>query len=111
MRILNRQEFLKLPKNTVYSKYKPCFFGAFEIKMDTWDNDFLVQEIAGAIECSETSDFISKLESNEHIKMDFDSVGRDGLYEDEQLFAVLDDEDVKSLIERLEKCIHTKEEK
>lgn len=37
--------------------------------------------------------------------MDLDSQGRDGLFVDDQLFAVWEDADVGQLVDRLKRCI------
>ena len=109
MRIINLKEFRAMPENTVFAKYKPCSFGDLRIKGETWEHDFLCQEIVSAIECSGSDEFASKLDNAlEHgasIKMDFDCQGRDGLFDDDQLFAVWENEDVERLIERLSMCI------
>jgi len=39
------------------------------------------------------------------LTMDFDSYGRDGLFDGDQLFAVWESNDVKALIERLTLCL------
>ena len=39
MRIIDRVEFLKLPENTVYSPFKPHYFGGLSIKGETINNN------------------------------------------------------------------------
>jgi len=109
MKIVDLKTFRSLPENTVFSKYAPCFFDDLQIKGETWEYDFVSQSIADAIECSGSDDFSSKLESAEltgkSLTMDFDSYGRDGLFDGDQLFAVWESNDVKALIERLTLCL------
>lgn len=108
MRIVDRKTFLAMPANTVFSKYEPCFFGPLEIKGDTWESDFLTQQIADAIACKGSSDFAAKLEDAQadgtSLTLDFDCMGRDGCFDDE-LFAVWEPADVAGLIERLKECL------
>lgn len=114
MKIVDRKTFLALPSDTVYSKYAPCLFGELCIKGDTWDNDFTYQNIVGSIECNSDSEFFDLLamaSENQAVdlKMDFDCMERDALYDADQLFAVWDDADVAALIERLKMCVYKKE--
>ncbi len=111
MKIVNRAQFLALPPNTLFSKYNPCFFGELEIKGETWDhcNDFLSQQVACAIACTGSQDFADKLEDAQELgvslAMDFDCQGRDGCFDEDQLFAVWEPADVAALIERLTACL------
>jgi hypothetical protein len=110
MKIVNLQTFRSLPANTLFSKYAPCNFGDLCIKGETIEHDFYVQQIADAIECSGSDEFVDKLyhaaETGESVAFDFECEGRDGLYENEQLFAVWELDDVRALIERLGQCLH-----
>jgi len=109
MRIIDRKTFLEQPPGTVYAKYEPCFFGPLLIKGDSLPNDFGYQQIADAIDCTGSGDFADKLffaqENGESIPMDFDCQGRDGLFDDDQLFAVFDRVDVEQLIARLKDAL------
>lgn len=113
MKILNLEQFRALPENILFSKYEPCVFGELEIKGETWECDFLTQQITGAIDCEDSGDFIDKLDaaqkSGASISIDLDCMGRDGCFDDGQLFAVWEDEDVAKLIARLQQCMHNKE--
>lgn len=109
MKIINRAAFLALPAGTVYAKYAPCYMEELAIKGETWSNDFQVQDIADAIECTGSSDFSDKLiESQEcgtSLSMDFNCMGRDGCFDEGQLFAVFERCDVIALIWRLEMAL------
>jgi len=109
MKIVNRRQFLALPENTVFSKYEPCVFGELMIKGESLANDFYAQEIGDAIFCSGSSDRVDKLGASERdgasLPMDFDCPGRDGLFDDDQMFAVWEPEDVRKLIARLQECV------
>jgi hypothetical protein len=109
MKIVNREDFLKLRAGTLYSKYELCNFGDLLIKGGSLENDWCFQQIADAIEAGDTGEFVDSLakakETGESVKMDFDCMGRDGMFEEDQLFAVWEDADVRGLIKRLEETI------
>lgn len=109
MKIINRKAFLGLPANTVFSKYEPCCFENLCIKGDTLPYDFTLQSIEDAIDCCGSEDFANKLDDAEKngisLKMDFDCMARDGMFDENQLFAVWEKSDVVALIERLQKCV------
>ena len=113
MRIVDRKTFLMLPAGIVYSKYKPCVFGSLEIKGDSIRNDFFSQQIANAVDCDNSEEFSEILfkaeETGENFKMDFNCEGRDGLYDDDQLFAIWNADDVEALIDRLKETIEDEE--
>jgi len=109
MRIVNLKEFRTLSAGTLFAKYEPCAFGAIMVKGETWEHDFLYENIADAIDCTDSGDFADKLfdaeENGTSILVDFDSTSRDGCFEDEQLFAIYEKKDVEMLIDKLGRCI------
>lgn len=109
MKIVDRKTFLSLPAETLFSKYEPCVFGDLCIKGDTLgSNDFAYQQIADAIACNDSGEFADKLLAAERtggsVALDLDCQGRDGLFDDDQLFVVWEPADVAALIARLSKC-------
>ena len=103
MKIVNRKQFLKLG-NVIYSKYEPCVFRGLKAKGDSWDNDFLYDDLVVPVDCDNSDEYITNCEiaeKGEDIKLDVDLTGRDGMFEEDQLFAVYSKEDVKQLIEKL----------
>ncbi len=109
MRILNLTEFRALPEGVVFMKYKPCFFGSLQEKGETWEGDFLSAEITEQVKSGGTEelDLIldeAEKDSSYSITLDFESGGRDGLFDDEQLFAVYEQKDIDGLINTLKKC-------
>jgi len=108
MKIVNKNEFLLMPENTLFAKYYPCVIGSLQIKGESIANDFYVQYISDSIDANDTSDFIDKLESaekGETIMLDLNIQSRDGLFDDNQLFVVYDNQDVTQIIERLKLCL------
>lgn len=109
MKIIDRKTFLALPPETLFSKYEPCCFRELQIKEETNGVDFDVQGIHDALECDGTEDFFDKLEDAKDeglsLRMDFEVISRDGCFEESQLFAVWEQQDVIQLISRLSKCL------
>lgn len=111
MRIVDRATFFTLPKGTVYAKYMPCVFEDLCIKDDTGVryNDWYYQQIVDAVESESSNEWADKLfdaqENGTSMPMDFDCTTRDGLYEDGQLFAVWEPQDVRGLIHRLHRAL------
>lgn len=105
MKIVNLAAFLNLPSGTVYAKYRPAIFGDLCIKGDSlppldWMYDAVIEVAATG-----SDDQWDKLEdarlNGTELEMDFNSTGRDGMYEPDQLFAVFSGRDTKALMARL----------
>jgi len=109
MKIVDHKTFMAMPPDTLFSKWRPCCFDELTIKGDSISCDFFAQDIASAIEpfglesLSETCD--RSAETGEQISIDLECQGRDGCFDDEQMFAVWEAADVVKLIERLQKCL------
>ena len=109
MRIVDRKTFLSLPGNTLFSTYDPQVFGPLEIKGESLSNDYYVQDIASAVESISDQDECDILDdallTGRPFRMDFHCEGRDGCFNDKELYAVWENDDVLSLISRLQECI------
>lgn len=105
MKIVNRETFLALPEGILFAKYEPNVFEDLCIKGETWGNDFLVQQITDAIAYQGSDDFGDRLDESQStgcsLPMDFNRLGRDGCFDDDQLFAIWERADVEALIARL----------
>jgi hypothetical protein len=114
MKIVNRETFLNMPPNTVFAKYKPCFFDELCIKGETWHEDFWSQSLIN-IESDNSGEFIDILENarinGNSFRLDLDCEDRDALFEKDQLFAIFEKQDIVVLIERLKECLWDTEEK
>lgn len=111
MKIIDRKAFLALPAGVLYSKFNPYIFESFAIKGVSWEdcNDFLSLEIASAISVSSSEDYYEVLddilEDGKSVPVDLESFGRDGLFDDDQLFAVWEAGDLESLRNLLTKAV------
>lgn len=108
MRILTRQQFMEMPKGTVFSYYTPCAFTGLYVKdsgPEEFDGaDFCASDLVGAIACDSSEDYSDKcttMENGGAVPVDFNDSAREGLFDDRQLYGVYDDEDVSALIDRL----------
>lgn len=100
MKIIDRAAFLALPPEIVFAKYVPSVFEALQIKGETIYADgeaidYFYQDLLSG-EC---------MGLGSALQMDFETQGRDGCFDDGQLFAVMSRQDVTALIERLGRCL------
>ena len=110
MRIVGLQEFLKLPCETLFSKYTPCVFDDLCIKKDSIsDIDFFYVRLSDAIKADGSSqlyDFLDEAERHgRKLEIDLHCWSRDGLFEKEQLFAVWELDELKMLAYCIGDCI------
>lgn len=111
MRLYNREEFLKLPRGTIYSdpsKYDLLvgLYCKVSGPEDGWANDWVVQDLLG--EPGFPNDIntgpdnidyqINQRDTYQEFRTDLDCGGRDGLFDDTNTFVVWDDEDVDKLV-------------
>ncbi|MDF1505786.1 hypothetical protein [Roseisolibacter sp. H3M3-2] len=111
MRIVDREAFLQLPAGTLFAKYEPISFGPLLIKGDTSSADFWVQDLLpwpeGVDDSLQYFDAMEKVAAGGASgPLDFNCEARDGLFDHDQLFAVLDRSDVEALIERLGQALY-----
>lgn len=119
MRIVDRKTFLTLPAGTIFAKFDPqpkeenrhhLCHGDVCIKGDTVAGvDFVVQELfpwfEGADDSNQWADaMVAMLKGAASPPLDYDCGARDGLFDQEQLFAVWDQEDHRRLIAALQRA-------
>lgn len=107
MEIVNRQQFLALPPGTIYSKYEPCVFEGWKIKGDSLPNDFFYQCLDPGFDVgAPLHETLFAIEAGlPSPPMDFNCENRDGLFHEEQLFAVLSVADAEALIARMQEAV------
>ena len=110
MRIVDRQTFLSLPPNTVYQKYEPIFFGSISIKMESLETDWVELDVsnpdfAEATDSGRWAMLCCEMEEGASFPLYMESCGRDGLFDQNQLFAVWEPHDIELLIEKLRACL------
>jgi hypothetical protein len=117
VRIVDRETFLAMPSDTLFSKYQPCVFEDLCIKGDTLTDsegrsiDFYYQPLFDAVAADSSGHLFDALHraeiTGEGIAMDFECEMRDGLFDQDQLFAVWEAPDVAGLLARLSRCSAT----
>lgn len=111
MKIYERADFLNLPEGTLFRKGRPYCFGNIQVKASTLGNDFVCMEI-GDFEAFDSGDFGNKFEqmlNGESIPMTDDCYGRDGCFDDEEIFLVLEIADLHKLKSIVDEAIKTQE--
>lgn len=112
MKLLNKKEFLKLPEGTMYLSLDPSMIGkechifyGLNIKGISIGNvDFAYTSLSSPdfleSDCTETHfEIWRKIWDKEEHELTFDVYGRDGMYEDKEMFCVLNKKEVKSLLD------------
>lgn len=110
MKLYNKKDFLKLPEGTVYFD-KPqidghdCLWvGSLHIKGESIkDFDFFHSNINSPWfkNCADSNDQVdlwNKVFAGEDVDLDFDSYNRDGMYDDDDKYYVLNKSEVSELI-------------
>lgn len=110
MKIVNFETFRKLPPGTIYCKYEPQVFRELEVKDETLDyGDFLCACLTGWVDSNgsdDTTEILYEAEkTGESFDLEVDCYGRDGMFEEDQLFAVYEKKDVEQLIQALQKSL------
>jgi hypothetical protein len=109
MKILNRQQFLALPSGTLYSTDDPALFVVgLAIKGDTiYDGkesiDFFKMDLIHNVPSVDVVDVAEQ--TGESFELEFDSWGRDGLFERDALYAVYSTQDIAELAQTISKCV------
>ena len=108
MKIINLKQFKKMPVGTVFAKYQPCVFNDLMVlrghsEVESF-YDFYYDSIIGNVRNDSSSDFVDKcraMEKGESCKLDFEFTGRDGCFDENQLSAIYEKQDVIDFIYRL----------
>lgn len=104
LKIYTRTEFMKLPAGTLYAKGKPWYFDGFHVKGDTIVHegraiDFGTRDLV-CIESHDSGEMIDRLEAMRADGASFpmeDAYGRDGCFDDEDLFLVWEGPDLEEM--------------
>jgi len=105
MRIVKREEFLAMPQGTLYCHYRPQVVGNITIKAsgpNEIGNDYCYQEL-NEIDVQSSEERHEKLEamlkdSALSVPLDAECTGRDGCFDDSELYLVYEMEDVAKLL-------------
>lgn len=114
MKIINREEFYKLPSGTLFSEFQPDIFTGLKIKYDTWDAgekpyDYVELDLIGNIKAYSSDQFDllmdEAVEGKSTLQLDFESAGRNAYFDEDQLYAIYERDDILGLIQVLQKSL------
>jgi hypothetical protein len=107
MKVVGRATFLRLPQGTVFVKLNACDVSELMLKRGSYPNDFVYRSIV-EIESESSNIFCDMLidacenHTRDTIPLDWDrDIHRDGLFEEDQMFGVLDKEELTNVITML----------
>jgi len=113
MRVYKRADFLQLPAGTVYCAGGEWFFGGICFKGDTMGNDWSVLDPAW-VDGKDSGECFARLgemlDDGVSYPMEED-YGRDGLFDEGQIFLVFEGSDLKNLRGMIDKSIEVCEGK
>lgn len=94
MKVFTKAEFLKLPAGVLFSNYEPCVFNGLYIKGDSLgSSDFYEEQLIGNLQ-----DYnVVKYDDKEFV-LEFGVEGREGLFEDDALYAVYEEYEINNLL-------------
>lgn len=116
MKILKREDFLKIKGKVLYSDSCGYYFEDLKIKLKTikdgkeqidWYYNPLIDCWPKDIRDSDEffSFFDNHIKSGESFELDLDSIERDGFFGEYELFLVYEKEDIEKLISKLQNII------
>lgn len=117
MKILNREEFLKLDGPVLFSKYSPCITGDLCIRYDVINpNDFIYLSLDPVnlldidnFECSSDVCFAMQECLGNSATIDTDCYARWGHVPEDEMFMVFESKDVVSVIKKIGECLGVKQ--
>lgn len=99
MKLVNRQQFLALPRGTIYAMGKPWYFDGLQIKGDTCGNDWFYNNLCW-IEADNSEQAIERLErmlqNGDSFPME-QAESRDGSFDNDALFLIFEIGDLLDL--------------
>lgn len=108
MRVVTKAQLLKMPSGTVYSSYEPHVFGPLSVFDGACGaSDFFMANLTDDFGDDSTTmhETIAALERGEDVPLVFgECYGREGMFQESQLYAVWSAADLRGLSAFLAKC-------
>lgn len=117
MILYKRDDFIRLPENTIYSRVNRqggefcsgLFCKTSQEPQTDWYEQDLINEPLTPVEITDGLDSwswaIEQRDSFKQVELDYQCVTRDGMYDDEDVFLVWEERDVRKLITYLEDVV------
>lgn len=105
MKIVDRKTFLALPSGTVYRKFTPAVFDEIEIKRSDSNDVYSPDYVTLRLDSVESPEMYDWLDVGSEFRFDYDATRRDAMFEEDQLFAVYDKQDLVELIHILSETL------
>ena len=107
MRVLTKAEFMKEPEGVFYFSYSPNYVSPLSIKYENCgDSDFFMTKIPESFDFEDTGYrhevFSLMCQNGDRFGFDFSVSGREGLFDDEILYLVLEYGDLQNLKNRID---------
>jgi hypothetical protein len=104
MKVIDRETFLQLPQGTVFVKLNACYLSELMVKRGSYPDDFVYRSMI-EVESESSNIFCDMLidacetRTRDIIPLDWDrDIHRDGLFDEAQMFGVLDKEELTNVI-------------
>ena len=107
MKIIRRDEFLKLPEGIIYAKGREWYFGNLNIKGESFDHDWYTLDVCW-IEAFDDEEQFSRLEDMIKNGASYpmqESACRDGMFEEDALFLIFERDDLLKLQDYIQQAL------
>lgn len=103
MKIVTRKEFMELIKtgDVIFSDIRYCEVKGLNIGSYFSGSDFVRTSLISRVDSDDTCLSLEELNSRADFKLDLDCGCRDGLYNDNDVYAIYEKEDIEKLVQRL----------
>jgi len=108
MKLINYNEFIKLPPGYIYSTYEDGFSGEPMVKKESIkDIDWFYSELTNNIDYdSDIFEAMKELESGKQLEFNFDIQQRDGMFDNNRRFIIYSNKDVQMFIAKLSESLN-----
>lgn len=106
MKVVNKKDFLNLPENTIFSKGKVWCFDGLSMKGESFSNDFFYLDLIDMDMGSGSNEYFERLDDsliNGNSYPINDAESRDGMFLEDEVFLIFENDDILTLIENLKK--------
>ena len=103
MKIITRAELMQMPDYTVFSYYERSYMRGLYIMSDKMEHDFVCMSLIDSFS-GDFEDGIKKMEDGMDVPFDNEYFGREGYFDDDQLYVVYSQNDLDGIVGLLNKA-------